>query len=323
MPELPEVHTTATILDKLIKSLVITDVWSGYNSVFHKGKKNIKDRKYFDLFRKEVIDQNIVGVSRRGKNVLINIGNNKTILVHMKMTGHLLYGTYKRVESKKFKVESEEDKKGWEREDWRPVESESEALKDPFNRFIRLVFSFSNNKHLILSDVRKFAKVCLLPTDKLEESADLREIGPEPLGKSFDFNTFSERLYLRPKAKIKTVLMDQSILAGVGNIYSDEALWLTGIHPESTVEKIPEKNLNRLYKNVILVLKKGIDFRGDSTSDYRNPNGMKGDFQNKHNVYRLRNKACKKKDGGIIKRIVVGTRSAHFCPVHQKLFTSR
>ena len=323
MPELPEVHTTATILDKLIKGLIILDVWSGYNSAYHKGKKNIKDRKYFDWFRRKIIEQKIEDVGRRGKNVLINLSDEETILVHMKMTGHLLYGTYKK--NVKFKNQNEKlkERRGWEKEEWRPIESESEALKDPFNRFIRLVFSFSNGKHLTLSDVRRFAKVCLLPTGKLAESNDLKDIGPEPLGKNFDFKTFFERLQTRPKAKIKTVLMDQTVLAGVGNIYSDEALWLTGLHPESVVEKIPLAKLKELFKNVIIVLKKGIYFRGDSTSDYRNPNGEKGNFQNKHNVYRLKNQPCSKKDGGTITRIVVGARSAHFCPIHQKLFTSK
>ena len=96
MPELPEVHTTATILNKLIKGLVITDAWSGYNSVFHKGKSNIKDTTYFSGFRKAVKDRKIISVTRRAKNVLINLSGNETILVHMKMTGHLLYGAYKR-----------------------------------------------------------------------------------------------------------------------------------------------------------------------------------------------------------------------------------
>ena len=113
--------------------------------------------------------------------------------------------------------------------------------------------------------------------------------------------------------------MDQSVVAGVGNIYSDEALWLSGIHPTSIVSKIPEKKLKELLKAVIAVLKKGIDFGGDSTSDYRQIDGTRGKFSGQHNAYRLTGKPCKKRGcSGVITRIIVGGRSAHFCSVHQK-----
>ncbi len=95
MPELPEVHTTATMLDKLVSGLVITDVWSGYDSAFHRGKENIKNLTYFGSFKKAVTGKKITSVARRGKNVLIHLEGGVTILVHMKMTGHLLYGRYK------------------------------------------------------------------------------------------------------------------------------------------------------------------------------------------------------------------------------------
>jgi len=346
VPELPEVHTTATILNKLIKGLVISRVWSGYNSVFHKGKNNIKNTTYFEGFKKNVVGRKILGVSRRGKNVLISLSGDKTILVHMKMTGHLLYGMYRRSSNNqtlpirlanrgssilynKIGTNSKQNpnsktqtknKKGWEREMWRPDENEGEALKDPFNRFIRLVFSLSNGKHLALSDVRKFAKVCLLPTKTLAESEDLKALGPEPLDKSFGLETFIERLLLRPKAKIKQALLDQTLIAGIGNIYSDEMLWLSGIHPLSVVSKIPREKFTRLFTAMKTVLRKGIDFRGDSTSDYRNPNGERGGFQHKHSAYQQTGKPCPKRDGGTIKRIIVGARSAHFCTKHQQIF---
>ena len=198
---------------------------------------------------------------------------------------------------------------------------EDGPLKDPFNRFIRLVFTLSNGKHLVLSDMRKFAKVCLLSTSALFESEDLKDVGPEPLVPAFEFRKFKSRLLKRPSGKIKQVLMDQSIIAGIGNIYSDEMLWLSGIHPLSIVSRIPKIKLRELYKGMITVLKKGINFQGDSTSDYRNPYGERGEFQHKHNAYRRTGKSCSKKDGGMIKRLKVGGRSAHFCPVHQKLFT--
>ena len=114
--------------------------------------------------------------------------------------------------------------------------------------------------------------------------------------------------------------MDQTIISGVGNIYSDEALWRAGIHPEQKVQDISSSNLKALYEATLQVLKKGIDFGGDSMSDYRNVDGERGKFQEHHQVYRRKGQHCLRKNcTGIIQRIVVGGRSTHFCPVHQKL----
>ena len=311
MPELPEVHTTATILNKLISELVIIDVWSGYNSLFHKGKENIKNIHYFGKFKKEVMGKKILNVKRRGKNILINLEKNTTILIHMKMTGHLLYGKYKQPPATPPPL-----LRGNKYSEWKAVEEG--PLQDPFNRFIRLVFTFSNKKHLAFSDMRKFAKVCLIKTDELEKSADLRGLGPEPLKKDFNFTIFKERLNKKPNSKIKQVLMDQTIISGIGNIYSDEMLWLAGIHPETKVQKIPAPKLKKLFEAMKKVLEKGIKLNGDSMSDYRNPYGEKGRFQNTHMAYRRTGQICGKKGcKGIITRIKVGGRSAHFCNIHQ------
>ena len=307
MPELPEVQTTANILNRKIKGLRILDVWTDYDSSFHAGKNNIKDKKYFPIFRKEIINKTILGVERRAKNVLINVSGNlptgqagKTILVHMKMTGHLLYGKYKF------------DGKKWSPPSVGP-------LSDPYNRFIHLAFSLSDKNTLVLSDTRKFAKVFAYDTDKMSEMSDLNKLGPEPLQTGFTYKIFKERLFLKSRGKIKTVLMDQNIIAGIGNIYSDEVLWMAGIHPETKVEKIPENILKILYESVIKILTQSIKVGGDSMSDYRNPHGEKGGYQNIHKVYRRTGEKCQKKDGGIIRRIKVGGRSAHYCDKHQIL----
>lgn len=307
MPELPEVQTTANILNKQIKGLKILDVWTDYNSVFHKGKNNIKDKKYFSFFKDEIINKKIVGVERRAKNVLINVsGNlksqkeNKTILVHMKMTGHLLYGNYKNIHGK-----------------WIPPSDG--LLSDPYNRFIHLVFVLSNKKCLILSDARKFAKVFVFETSKMLEIEDIKKLGPEPLEKCFTYKIFKEQLLKKPNGKIKTVLMDQTIISGIGNIYSDEVLWMSSVKPVARVKDIEENNLKLIYKNIIKVLNESIKVGGDSMSDYRNPFGERGGYQNIHKVYRRVGEKCKMKDcAGIIQRIKVGGRSAHFCDVHQK-----
>ena len=113
--------------------------------------------------------------------------------------------------------------------------------------------------------------------------------------------------------------MDPSIVAGIGNIYSDEILWRAGVHPASIVERIPEKNLKLMFTAMKRVLKEGIKFGGDSMSDYRNIKGEIGYFQEHHEAYRRTGKKCSR-DKGVIERMIVGGRSAHFCSFHQKLF---
>jgi formamidopyrimidine-DNA glycosylase len=300
MPELPEVQTTVNILNKKIKGLNILDVWTDYDSAFHRGKNNIKDKKYFTFFKKEILNKKILEVERRAKNILINVSGNQTILIHMKMTGHLLYGKY-----------SFDGKK------WSPPSDG--LLSDPYNRFIHLAFSLSNKNTLVLSDARKFAKVFVFDTKKISDVSDLKKLGPEPLDKRFTYQNFKERLYKKPNGKIKTILMDQEIVSGIGNIYSDEVLWMSGICPTSLVKMISEDKLKTLFKNVIKVLRESIKVGGDSMSDYRNPNGEKGGYQEIHKVYRRTGEKCKKKNcRGIIKRVIVGGRSAHYCPIHQK-----
>ena len=169
--------------------------------------------------------------------------------------------------------------------------------------------------------MRKFAKVTLLSTKEIHDSVHLKDLGPDPLDKKFTYAAFKSQLLKRSNGKIKTVLMDQSLIAGIGNIYSDEILWRASVHPLSMVSKIPEKNLKEMFKAMKEVLSKGIRFGGDSMSDYRNIEGERGKFQDHHKAYKRNKKPCLKKGcKGILERVVVGTRSAHFCPVHQELY---
>ena len=125
---------------------------------------------------------------------------------------------------------------------------------------------------------------------------------------------------MKPAGKIKTVLMNQSVVAGIGNIYSDEMLWLAGINPQEMAKNIPKEKMKILFAAMKTVLNKGIDFGGDSTSDYRDTDGRPGKFNHHHNAYRKTGTACGKTGckGVILRKVVVG-RSAHFCSVHQKL----
>lgn len=113
--------------------------------------------------------------------------------------------------------------------------------------------------------------------------------------------------------------MDPMFIAGIGNIYADEILWASGLHPFSRVENLNKNDLKIIYSQTIRILKKAIKYKGSSIDDYRIPSGEKGSFQNLQNAYQLTGKNCKKKDGGVIERIKLGGRSAHFCPKHQKI----
>jgi formamidopyrimidine-DNA glycosylase len=302
MPELPEVETTTIGLRKTVVGLTIKDVWTDLSGKDKRQKESVANPMFFKIFRKEIVLKKILSAERRAKNILINLDNQKTILIHMKMTGHLLFGKYKYLKKTN---------------KWSP--DEDGPLNDPYNRFIHVIFIFSNGKHLAFSDARKFGKITLLETATAYESKHLNNIGPEPLAKDFNLEKLKERLNKKPNGKIKTVLMDQSVLAGIGNIYSDEILWRAGVHPERKVSKINEKELNLIYKAIKEVLTRGIDFGGDSMSDYRNIYGLPGKFQLHHEVYRRTGEKCRKKGcSGIIKRKVINGRSAHFCDTHQK-----
>jgi len=311
MPELPEVHTTATGLAGVLPGLKIVDVWTNYNSAFYAGKRNIKNPVFFKKFHAECIGKKILSVERRGKNILIHLEKEKTILIHMKMTGHMLYGTYTKSILGKTKEET-----------WMVTEH-GPLRDDPYNGWIHFVITLSNKKHLALSDVRKFAKITLFNTTTVVSEPDIQNLGPDPTHPNTTYAVFKNRLYTKSKEKIKTALMNQALLAGIGNIYSDEILWHSAVHPESQVECTPEPMFRSIYRCTKLILAQGIDFGGDSMSDYRNIHGGRGAFQHQHNAYRKTNHSCKKRScGGIIERKIVGGRSAHFCPKHQKLFTT-
>jgi formamidopyrimidine-DNA glycosylase len=285
MPELPEVQTTVNGLNATVRGQKIIGVWTDYRSMHKMHRGSIKDREFFKQFEKKVVGKKILKAERRAKNVLIHLSGGETILVHMKMTGHFVY-----------------DRPGYPH--------------------VRFKLMLGNGKELSLSDMRRFAKVTVLTTKEAANSLHLEGLGPEPLEESFTYSKFKERLSKRHNGKVKQVLMDQTIIAGIGNIYSDEILWRAGVHPVSAVGAIPEKDTKEMFNAMKKVLKQGINFGGDSMSDYRNIKGEHGHFQEHHEAYRRTGKKCSRRDGGTIRRIMVGGRSGHYCDKHQKLFNS-
>ena len=295
MPELPEVETTVKGLRKTVLGLKIIDVWTDLNTKDKRKEDSVANPNFFKIFKKEIINKKILSIERRAKNILINLsgkkGTQQTILVHLKMTGYLFYG------------------------------------RDPKIKYAHVIFSLSpstsqrtsNKKYLVLSDMRKFGKITLLNTVTMHESKHLKDLGPEPLTKQFTITNFKLQILKKPKSKIKTVLMDQSVIAGIGNIYSDEIIWRACVHPERKVSTLRENEIKLIFKAIKEILKKGINFGGDSMSDYRNIYGLPGKFQLHHEAYRRTGEKCRKKGcKGMILRKIINGRNAHFCNTHQK-----
>lgn len=291
MPELPEVETIVRDLNKSVKDLKITGVWVDR-------KKIIRFPKY-EIFVKQIENRKILRARRRAKYILIDLSGNKTLIIHQKISGHLLYGK-------------------WIIEKNLPRGIAPDSLKnDPQNRFIRFILYLNNKKQLGLSDLRRFAKALLVDTDEVEELKEIKELGPEPLEKDFCFEKFKKAI-CNKKGKIKQVLMNPSVIAGIGNIYSDEILWYSKIHPLRRIEKLSEKDLKNIYFFIKKVLLSAIKAKGDSMQDYRTLSGELGGYQYKQKAYQMTGNKCPRKDSGIFKRIKIGGRSAHFCPICQK-----
>lgn len=292
MPELPEVETIVRDLKREVRGRTFLDVWTDWGKV-------IKKPNRFEEFEKEIKGKKIENIRRRGKNILFDLSENKILLVHQKMTGHLLLGKWRSEKSK------------WKTEIKGPLSD------DPMNKFLHLVFLLDDNRQLALSDKRKFAKVELRDKGELENSKEFRSLGPEPLDEKFTFEEFKNALSKKKRGKIKQILMDQSIVAGIGNIYSDEILWRARIHPFKDISQLSETELGKIYKTIKKVLTKAIELGGESISDFRRINGEKGFFDRERKVYRREGEKCPR-CGTVIVRKKIGGRSAHFCPHCQK-----
>ncbi len=291
MPELPEVETTIRGLKTKVLNRTFVDVWSDWS-------KTVKRPKSFEQFKEEIKGRRIKRIWRRAKNIIFDLSNGYSLLIHQKMTGHLLVGKWARDNGK-----------------WNPIKGG--ALNDPYNRFLHIIFFLDNKKMLALSDARKFAKIELWKTEDLLNSKEFKSLGPEPLDKIFTFERFKKALAGK-RGKVKQVLMDQNVIAGIGNIYSSEALWRAKIHPEKNIAKLNEKELKLLYQAIKKVLELGIKLGGESFSDYRKPDGSKGDFDDERKAYQKEGEKCSR-CGEKIKRLKVSQRSAFFCPACQKL----
>ncbi|MBI2010920.1 MAG: bifunctional DNA-formamidopyrimidine glycosylase/DNA-(apurinic or apyrimidinic site) lyase, partial [Candidatus Colwellbacteria bacterium] len=274
---------------------VIKDTWWDWPKIIKKPSP--------DVFKKEIKGLKITDVKRRGKNILIYLSRDYVLLIHQKLTGHLLVGKWqvKKVAGSKHQV----------------VSTIKGLLEERVNDYIRFILYLDNGQMVGLSDLRRFAKVLLVKKDELNKLPDIALLGPEPLDPKFTFAEFKKRIGAR-KRPIKQVLMDQAVLVGIGNIYSDDILWLAKVHPLRRAGDLGEAELRKIWRATKSVLNKAIKLRGTSTADYRDTAGKPGKYGREILAYRLTGKPCQRCKT-LIKRLRVGGRSAHFCPKCQSI----
>jgi formamidopyrimidine-DNA glycosylase len=288
MPELPEVETVRTGLSKLLPELTIKSVGFDWPKSFPNAKSDT------DKF---MIGAKIVQIRRRAKVLIIDLSSKYSLIIHLKMTGQLVF----RSETAVFGA-------------GHPNDSLIGKLPD---KSTRVTFDFDSAK-LFFNDQRKFGWVRLVPTIEIDNIDFFKKLGPEPLSSDFTARQFRARVKRRLKSQIKPVLMDQAVVAGVGNIYADEALWGAKLHPETRVRDISDKKLGELYKELIYVLKLSIEKGGSTDKNYVDAEGKKGSYLKFARVFRRENLPCPRCGLTIIKTRV-GGRGTHLCPSCQKL----
>lgn len=315
MPELPEVQTIISDLNQKIKGDTIVGFWSDWGKAIK--NKSVKH------FTNEISGRKILGARRIGKNIFIDLSGGKTLYIHLKMTGHLL------VKNFEFRISNFESNSNAK------ILNDGGYFSDKVNRYVHHQWFLNSkiknsnlnqkselkiqnyDKTLEFSDLRKFGKIVLLDTTELENYKDLKDLGVDALSEEFTFSKFQEILERKKKLPIGLLLMDQNLMAGIGNIYRSEILFDAGLVPTRKVETIIPAERKKLYASIVKILKKAIKYRGTSDSDYRDTAGAPGGYQKIVRVYRRDGQPCRK-CGTIIRRAVLGQRSVFFCEKCQK-----
>jgi len=287
MPELPEVENTVLNLNKLIVGNYIKDVWTNAPKLVRKGS--------FQALKKGIIKHKIQSVERRAKNIIILLDKDYALLVHLKMTGHFLIG--------KWHIQNNQGQE-------KAVPCKEGILSEKVNGYIHFIFYFEDGRELALSDLRKFAKIIFGKKEKIYKEEGIYNIGTEAL----KIKISELRAVVSKSSKnIKTFLMDQHKIAGIGNIYSDDILFKAKIHPLRPSSSLTDKEIKNIYNAMRSILSLAVKLGGTSISDFRNIKGEKGTYGERRLVYRRDGKPCFI-CSALIKRIKIGGRSARFCP---------
>ena len=280
MPELPEVEITKKTLQKYVQDQYITDVKiKNYNLRYKINKK----------FRKNVIKKKIKKITRRSKYLIFHLSDKTFFIIHLGMTGRILVGKNNTL-----------------------LDTSFYSSNSSINKHNHLYFFFKKYV-MIYNDTRRFGFIKFYTEQELLKSSHLIHLGVEPLSKNLNFSYFKERIKGFKKS-IKNTLMDQSFICGLGNIYVNEALFISKISPGRMSFKVKNNEIILLIKSIKKILKKSIVFGGSTIKDFHNSEGKSGQFQNFFKVYGKEGQGCPRSScKGTIQRSVISSRATFFC----------
>lgn len=288
MPELPEVETVRSGLSRLIPGKKIQAVSHDWPKSFPNATVDVNNF---------LIGATITDVRRRAKVLMIDLDTQYSLVIHLKMTGQMVF-----VGEQRFGA-------------GHPNDSLIQELPD---RSTRVTIEFSDGSKLFFNDQRKFGWVKLLPTVEIPNIDFMKKVGPEPLSADFSWQVLRDRMQRRKNSNIKAVLLDQTVLAGIGNIYADEGLWGAKIHPTTLVRNLTEAQIKLLHQELQYVLALAIEKGGSSNHTYVNAEGKKGSYMDFARVFRREKLPCPR-CGTTIEKSKVAGRGTHTCPSCQIL----
>lgn len=287
MPELPEVETVKLGLQRLLVGKTVKSVDFDTDKSFPNASSDV---------REFLVGSKVVLVNRRAKVLLVELSSKYSLVVHLKMTGQLVF---------RGRVQFGAG---------HPNDSLIGELPD---RSTRVTVTFTDGSKLFFNDQRKFGWMRLVPTAEVPNIDFFKKVGPEPLSSDFTSEVFHERLQKRKNSVIKAAILDQTVLAGIGNIYADEGLWGAKIHPNTRIALLSKRQTKRLYEELIKVLRLSIEKGGSTDKNYVDAEGRRGSYLTFANVFRREGKPCLR-CGTIIEKIRVAGRGTHICPFCQK-----
>ncbi|MSU76189.1 bifunctional DNA-formamidopyrimidine glycosylase/DNA-(apurinic or apyrimidinic site) lyase [Patescibacteria group bacterium] len=296
MPELPEVETIRRGLAEVLPGKKITTFTVSLKKMYQPAA-NVPKR---------LAGRKVISVSRRGKVLMIQLDKDLTLLIHLKMTGQLLYKEPVRIgktKSEKLVVAG-----------GHPIPTMDGALP---SKVTHATFTFNDESKLFYNDLRQFGYLKLVRNEDLGNVPILATFGPEPLEPEFTEKLFEEKLKKRSTTKLKPLLLDQTFIAGLGNIYVDESLNLAKIHPLRTAGSLTKAQRKALYQATKKVLRTSLRVGGTSDNTYVTIRGGKGDYLRRARVYHRTGEPCRT-CGTPIRRLVVVGRGTHYCPHCQR-----
>ncbi len=305
MPELPEVQTVVSELKPKLKNKVIKDVRVLMSKMVALGPATLPNLRQVDdsvpeKFSKTLKGKKITDIKRRAKLIIIDLAGKYAILVHLKMTGQLIF-----IGSK------EKDKK------IRLLNIERmEPVRLPA-KSTHVIFEFTNGSKLFYNDFRQFGYLKLVTDKELPQVKELQGYGPEPLDKGFTLDILEKIMARRPKAKLKPFLMDPAMIAGIGNIYADEIAYYAKLRPTRTLKSLKPADRKALFKGIKKILTDAVSHYGSSVGDFVRPSGDWGSYGKLHKVYGRAGKPCFA-CGTVIKSLKFNGRTGSFCPKCQK-----